>query len=73
MSRVILRIMQFVQPLGLPKILAEFQINDDDYHRALSISNYDDFELHLKRNLNSCFVNNSLNEGLKAWQANIGI
>ena len=33
----------------------------------------DDFELHLKREPNSCFVNNYFNDGLQEWQANMDI
>ena len=39
----------FVYPLRIPEILAEFQIADDNYHRALLISKDDDFELHLQK------------------------
>ena len=56
----------FVQLLSIPEILVEFQITDDDYYRALSISKDNDFELHLKRKPNSCLVNNYFNDGLKA-------
>ena len=33
----------------------------------------DDYELHLIRPPNSCFVNNYFNKGLGAWQANMEI
>ena len=39
----------------------------------MSISNDDDFQIHLKRNPNSCFVNNYFYEGLIAWEANLDI
>lgn len=41
-------------------------------NRVLFISKYD-FELHMKRNPNFCFVNNSFNDGLSAWKANMNI
>ena len=39
----------------------------------MSISKDEDLELHLKREPNSCFVNNYFDVGLKAWQANMDI
>ena len=42
------------------EILQELQISEDDYYKALSISNDSDFQIHLKRPPNSCFVNNTL-------------
>ena len=39
-------------------------------YRFLNIS---DFQLHLKRPTNSCFVNNNFSEGLQAWKANMDI
>ena len=39
----------------------------------MSISNDSDFQIHLKRQPNACFINNFLEEGLQAWQANIDI
>ena len=65
--------LRFVQPLSIPEILAELQIADDYYYRALSISKDDGFKLHLKRNPDSCFVNNYFNDWLKAKQANMDI
>ena len=62
-----------MQPLSIPATLAEFQIADDNYYTALSISKDDDFELHMKRKPNSCFVNNCVNDKLKGWQANMDI
>lgn len=63
----------FVQQLRIHQILAEFQIVDDDYSRALSISKDDNFGLYLKIKPNSCFVNNCFNDGLVVWQANMDI
>ena len=63
----------FTQPLSVKEILDELEISKDDYYRALSISKNEDLELHLKREPNSCFVNNYFDIGLKAWQANMDI
>ena len=54
-------------------ILREFYINEDDYYNALGISKDNDYELHLVRIPNSCFVNNYFKSGLLAWQANMDI
>lgn len=65
--------LRFVQPLSIPEILAELQIADDCYYRALSISKDDGFKLYLKRNPDSCFLNNYFNDWLKAKQADMDI
>ena len=38
---------------------------------SLSISDDNDFQVHLKRLHNSCFVNNYFRTGLLAWEANL--
>ena len=48
----------FTQPLSVKEILDELEISKDDLYRALSISKNEDLELNLKREPNSCFVNN---------------
>ena len=63
----------FTLPLRVKEIPDELKIYKDYYYRALSISKDEDLELHLKRELNSCFVNNYFDVGLKAWQANMDI
>ena len=63
----------FTQPLNVQEILDALEISKEDYYRALSISKDDDLELQLKRQSNSCFVNNYFDIGLKAWQANMDI
>ena len=37
------------------------------------MSSDSDFQIHLKRQPNVCFINNFFSEGLQAWQANIDI
>ena len=44
-----------------------------EYYWALSISSENDFKLHLKRDTNSCFINNYNTVLLTAWQANIDL
>ena len=63
----------FTQPLSIQQILDELEISNDDYYKALSISNDEDLELHLKWQPNSCFVNSYFDVGLKAWQTNMNI
>ena len=63
----------FTQPLSISTILDESEISKDDYYRALSISKDEDLELDLKRQPDSCFVNNNFGVGLKAWPANMDI
>ena len=48
----------FTQPLSVQEILDELEISNVEDYRTLSISNDEDFELHLKKKPNSCFVNN---------------
>ena len=45
----------------------------DDHCRTLPISKDEDLELHLKGQLNSCFVKNYFDVGLKVWQTNMEI
>ena len=63
----------FTQPLSIKEILDKLEISSDDYYRTLPISKDEDLELHLKRQPNSCFVNNYFDVGLKTWQDNIDI
>lgn len=58
--------------MNIPENLTELQIvYDDDY--IIFISQDDEFELHLKRNPNSCFINKYLNDRLKAVQSYMDI
>ena len=63
----------FIQLPSIDKILTLLNITMDDYERALSISENEDFQIHLKRRPDSCFVNNYFPMGLSAWEANIDI
>ena len=60
-------------PPTIKEILLELSISSEEYYQALSISEDNDYELHLIRPPNSCFVNNYFSDGLKAWQANMDI
>ena len=55
------------------EILHSTDITVNDYYEALSTACGTDFEWHLKRPPNSCFVNNYNPFILKAWQANIDL
>ena len=55
------------------KILDLLDITEEEYYNALSISPDQDFEIHLYRPPDSCFVNNYFAIGLEAWEANLDI
>ena len=59
--------------MAITEILLKLDISKEDYYHALSISVDHDYELHLIRPPNSCFVNNYFDAGLRAWQANMDI
>ena len=42
----------------IKEILESIEVNEYEYYEALSISPGTDYEVHLKRPPNSCFVNN---------------
>ena len=58
---------------SIKEILDRLEINETEYYAALSISDDNDFQIHLKRPPNSCFVYNYFTEGLLAWEANLDI
>ena len=45
----------------------------EECHNALSISPNSDYELHLKRPLDSCFINNYFVAGMKGFAANVDL
>ena len=55
------------------EILDLLHISVDEYYYYLAISEDDNFQIHLRRPPNSCFVNNYFKIGLSAWQANMDI
>ena len=48
----------FSNDLSIQEILSSMGITEDDYYWALSISPDNDYDVHLKRSTDSCFVNN---------------
>ena len=48
-------------------------ITEEEYYNALSISPDSDFDLHLKRPLDSCFINNYFLAGTKGFAANVDL
>ena len=49
------------------------KVSKDEYNWALSISVDSDFELHLKRAVDSCFINNYFEAGIKGFRANVDL
>ncbi|KXJ13769.1 ATP-dependent DNA helicase PIF1 [Exaiptasia diaphana] len=48
-------------------------ITQEQYYSALSISPDSDYELHLKRPIDSCFINNYFIAGIKGFAANVDL
>ena len=63
----------FVEPKSISKSLNELGLDEAEYERALNISDDNDYQLHLRRRSNSCFVNNYFDVRLQAWEANMDI
>ena len=60
--------------MNIDDILELLGVSLTDYEETLSIStDPNDYEIHLKRNPMSCFVNNYFDEGLLAWEGNIDL
>ena len=54
-------------------ILNSVGISEDEYYWALSISPDSHFDLHLKRPVDSCFINNYFVAGVKGFAANVDL
>ncbi len=54
-------------------ILNSIGVTEDQYYSALSISPDSDFDLHLKRPVDSCFINNYFVAGIKRFGANVDL
>ena len=54
-------------------LLASCKVSMEDYKWALAISADSDFELHLKRPIDSCFINNYFEAGIKGFRANVDL
>ena len=63
----------FEEENSIEDIFISLQISESEYEAALFISDDNGFHVHLKRPLNSCFVNNYFSEGILAWEANLDI
>ena len=53
--------------------MEELELSKADYENTLSVSSNEDYELHLQRQPDSCFVNNYFEYGILGWEANIDI
>ena len=58
---------------SVTEVLEKLNITEEEYMSALQVSDDQDFQLHLKRPTDFCFVNNYFDIGLLAWEANIDI
>ncbi len=54
-------------------ILNYINITEQDYQWAISLSPDSDYELHLRRPIDSCFINNYFIAGLKGFAANVDL
>lgn len=54
-------------------IFSSLGITEEQYYKALSISPDSDYDLHLKRPLDSCFINNYFVAGIKGFAANVDL
>ena len=54
-------------------IFNSLDITEEEYYSALSISPDSDYDLHLKRPLDSCFINNYFIAGIKGFAANVDL
>ena len=64
---------RFSNDLSIQQVLCSMGITEEDYYWALSILPDDDYEIHLKRSTESCFVNIYNPVLLKEWEANLDI
>ena len=55
------------------ELLSSLGITKEQYYWALTVSADSDFELHLKRPLDSCFINNYFLAGVKGFRANVDL
>ena len=63
----------YIKPLSIDEILDNLGLSKKNYYDALAISEDNDYQIHLSRQPNSCFVNNYFKAGLSAWEANMDI
>ena len=53
--------------------MIELEISKTEYENMLSVSNDNDFQVHIERPPNSWFVNNYFESSLLAWEADTDI
>ena len=63
---------EFVKTKSITEILQELEISKVDYENGLPASS-DDYELHLEKPSDSCFVKNHFESSTLAWEVNIDI
>ena len=54
-------------------MLDSVSVTENQYYWALSISADSDFDLHLERPIDSCFINNYFLAGIKGFAANVDL
>ncbi|RUA05461.1 MAG: hypothetical protein DSY43_04560, partial [Gammaproteobacteria bacterium] len=54
-------------------IFSSVGITEEQYYWALEISPSSDYELHLRRKVDSCFINNYFIAGMKGFRANVDL
>ena len=59
--------------LTTAQVLALADISEQDYYWTLSVSSGSDYELHLKRSTDSCFINNYFVAGVQGFAANVDL
>lgn len=64
---------EYCNNITIEEIPLSLNIDIPTYYYALSLSGADDFEIHLKRSPDSCFINNYNPQFLIAWNANIDL
>jgi len=63
----------YVSNTSAEDVLAMCKVSKNEYNWALSISGDSDFELHLKRAVDSCFINNYFEAEIKGFRANVDL
>ena len=62
---------EYISHLTAAQVLTTVDISEQDYYWALSVSAYSEYELHLKRSTDSCFINNYFVAGIQGFAANV--
>ena len=58
---------------SINEILSKLCLTKDEYYKCFFIPSDSDFQIHLERNPNACFVINYFIKGLQSRRANIAI